>query len=115
MAHVDVFPGAELPGLTRRTGAFMDGWKLRKVEFTDNRVRVSDALDRVSYLSDPVGALENYAVQSVQCLRSATTGLLIIILGGFTVGSKTQQSLMLSTDYPVAEPITFEQYQKGAR
>lgn len=112
---VSVYPGVERPGLARRACAFQDGIFIQRGEVEGTTFIVTDPLNREYYRSAPIPALDNYAVQSLGCIRSAQTGQLVVVVGGFYAGSGGQQSLTLATDYVIAEPVTHEQYLAGQR
>lgn len=112
---VSVYPGIERDGLERRAGAFKDGIFMMKCEIERRQIVVTNPQNQEFYRSEPIGALDNYAVQSIACLRSAQTGRLVVILGGFYAGSSKQQALTLATDYAISEEIRFEEYQEGKR
>ena len=54
-------------------------------------------------------------MQSLHCVRSTQTGYLVVVVGGFRAGSGGQQSLTLATEFPIAEPISHEEYEEGRR
>lgn len=112
---VSVYPGVERPGLSRRACGFQDGIFIQRGEVEGNVFIVTDPLNREYYRSNPIPELDNYAVQSLICIRSAQTGQLVVVVGGFRAGSGGQQSLTLATDYVIREPITHEQYLAGQR
>lgn len=114
-AGVDVYKGVDRPGKARNACGFQDGIFIQRGEIEDNRIVVTDPLNREYYRSDTIPALDNYAVQSLACIRSAQTGYLVVVVGGFYAGTGGQQSLTLSTAYPIAEPVTHEQYLAGQR
>lgn len=107
--RVDVYPGPERPGLSRRACGFKDGLGIRRGEIVDNRVVITSTGNQEYYRSQPIGALSNYAVQSLDCVRSGTRGTLVVVVGGFYAGSSGQQSLTLSTDYAIHEEISCEE------
>lgn len=113
--NVSVYPGVSRPGLARRACAFQDGIFIQRGEVEGTVFVVTDPLNREYYRSNPIPALDNYAVQSLGCIRSAQTGQLVVVVGGFYAGTGGQQSLTLATDYVIAEPVTHEQYLAGQR
>lgn len=112
---VVVYPGLERPGTARVICTFKDGYFFNRAELVGRVVIVSDPLNRELWRSEPVPQLENYAPQNMTCERSSQSGTLLAGIGGFYAGSSGQQPLILSTDYPIRQEITFEQYQQGVR
>lgn len=110
-----VYPGLERAGTARVICTFKDGIYFNRAELVGRIVVVADPLNRELWRSEPVPHLENYAPQNMTCERSSQSGTLLVGIGGFYAGSSGQQPLILSTDYPIRQEITFEQYQQGVR
>lgn len=115
LGSVTVYPGVERVGLERRACGFKDGIFIMRGEIERRQIVVSDPLNREYYRSAPIAELEGYAVQQITCNRSAQTGLLVLTVGGFYAGTSGQQALTIATDYPIAEEVTYEEYQAGKR
>lgn len=112
---VTVYPGLIRPGLTRVMALFKDGIYLNKLEVEPGGPNgqwlvVTDPLNVEKYRAF-VPALAGYAVRSIQVERSAQSGLMVIGIGGFTIDGNTQQALVISTDYRIAEPVQYENYR----
>lgn len=112
---VSVYPGVDRPGLARRACGFQDGIYIQRGEVEGTVFIVTDPLNREYYRSGSIPELDGYAVQSLICIRSAQTGQLVVVVGGFYAGSGGQKSLTLATDYAIREPVTHEQYLAGVR
>ena len=103
-----------LPGIHHRNeksrccGFFKDGIFIQKIEIVDRRIVASDPLNKVVYTSEQLDALTGYAVQSIGAVRSAQSGKLVVCIGGFYAGDAGMQSLVVSTDYSVREPVEYK-------
>jgi hypothetical protein len=93
--------------LSRRCGFFKDGIYIMKLEVVDRRLVVSDPLNNVRHVSEQFEELRDYAVQQIGAVRSAQSGRLVACLGGFYTGDKGMQSIVISTDYAIAEPVEY--------
>ncbi len=100
---------------SRRAGFFVDGVLIQKVEIVGRCIVVSDPLNRVSYRSEPLAQLTDYAIQQIGAVRSAQSGKLVISIGGFYAGTNGTQSIVIATDYAVRQPVTHEEYLGGRR
>jgi hypothetical protein len=109
-----VLPGTYHAGeKSRHVGFFLDGIYIMKLEIVDRCLVVSDPLNRVVYRSEQLAALANYAVQQIGAVRSAQSGRLVACVGGFYAGTDGMQSLVISTDYPINQPVSHEDYVAG--
>lgn len=107
-----VMMGENHPGeKSRRCGFFKDGILIQKVEIVGGRILVTDPLNKEYYRSERLPQLDNYSVQQIGAVRSAQSGKLVISLGGFYAGTDGTQSMVIATDYPVREPVEFEDYR----
>lgn len=114
--HVDVYAGPVRQGINGRVAcSFLDGIYQMRGELIDTQVIVTDPINREYYRSDPIPALNDYAVRTLTCTRSAQSGDLVMTLGGFTANSGTSQAITLATGYAIKQPISFEDYQRGVR
>jgi hypothetical protein len=112
---VSVMMGVERPGSERRACGFKDGYLVQRAEISERRIIVSDPLNRESWRSVQIPELENYSVQQITCLRSTQSGYLILVIGGFEAGTRTQRAIVISTGYPIRAELTKEQWDAGER
>ena len=104
-----VMPGIHYPNEKSRCCGFQkDGIYIMKIEIVGRCIVVSDPLNKVVYTSEYLPALENYAVQSIGAIRSAQSGKLVVCIRGFYGGDAGMQSLIVSTDYSVREPVEYK-------
>lgn len=102
-----LYKGKEIPGLDRTAGHFMDGIFIRKVLVTNRIIRVYDQFDNVLYTEAqplPTG----FVTKSIGCIRSAQTGKLIVVIGGFNEGSSSQCAHVMATDYFIKPPAVYQ-------
>lgn len=99
--------GSEHPGIDRIAGHFMDGRAVRHVICSNKELLVckqsGEVVHRVAQKLDA-----DYVPKSIGCIRSAQTGLLVLVIGGFRAGSSGQQVATVATDYPIAPPEVFQ-------
>lgn len=111
---VQTYPGKMRNGQHRCAGAFKDGYVLRKVMFIDGDIVVYGVFDDEVYRCN--AGVGDFMAKSISCLRSAQSGKLIVVLGGFVPNTESgQRSHFVSTDYVIAEEITHEEYLDGKR
>lgn len=104
-----VMMGTRFPGeKSRRCGFFKDGIYIQKVEIVGQTILVTDPLNKVYYRSEYLPQLNNYSVQQIGAVRSAQSGKLIVSIGGFYAGEDGMQSMVISTDYAVREPVEYQ-------
>jgi hypothetical protein len=100
---------------SRRCGFFLDGIYIMKLEVVDQCLVVSDPLNKVVYRSEWLSQFSNYSVQQIGAVRSAQSGRLVACIGGFYAGDSGMQSIVISTDYSIRQPVTHEEYLAGKR
>lgn len=98
--------GSEHPGIDRIAGHFLDGQNIRHVICSNKELLVckqsGEVVHRVGQKLDP-----NYVPKSIGCIRSAQTGRLVLVIGGFYNGDDGQVVATVATDYPIADPVVF--------
>lgn len=102
-----LYGGQPIPGLDRVAGHFMDGNAIKVALISDRWLAVYDQFGAERY-KDPTRLPEGFIPKSIGCIRSANTGLLIAVVGGFFAGSSNQTFYVLATDYPVRPPAVFQ-------
>lgn len=102
-----LYPGKELPGLDRVAGHFMDGIFIKYCMVVNHHVEAFDQFGTSIY-RDPTPLPEGFVPKSLGCIRSAQTGKLIVVIGGFTAGTSTQVTHILATDYFITPPAVYQ-------
>lgn len=102
-----LFPGKETPGLDRVAGHFMDGSVIKYVMVSNRQATVYDQYGNAQHTC-PVQLPEGFVPKSLGCIRSAQTGKLIVVAGGFNMGTSGQLAHVLATDYVIAPPATYQ-------
>lgn len=101
-----LYPGKMRPGLDRCAGHFLDGIYIRKVQCLDGALVICDVEDRELH-REHTGLLQ-FTARSIGCIRSAQTGKLVVVLGGYTAGTSGQVAHVYASDYPIQPPQVFQ-------
>lgn len=117
---VSSYGGHENPEMHRCAGEFLDGAIQRKVQYWGGAFRVMDPYDNVVasitwHPGPDTAGRPDIAIRSIGCRRSAQSGNLVLTPAFFYVGGGGQRVATIATNYAVAEPITYEQWQEGVR
>lgn len=98
-----VFMGQETNGLDRIAGFFYDGIFIRYAMVVDGQVVVFDTYGVPLYTERGVRLPRGFVPKSIQSLRSRQSGKLVVCLGGFFEGTRTQCGCVVATDYVIQE------------
>lgn len=106
----------------RTAGCFLDGYKFRVVEVIRKVNGPYLTVFGGPHFKDvlfemwlDIDEATPYAVRSIFCQRSSQTGTLMATLGGLYINESGHDSIVVSTDYVIAEPITHEEFLQGKR
>lgn len=120
---VATYGGYEHPELHRCAGEFADGIFQRKVFYYGKAFHIfnPDDVDGSEIAIIPWhpgpddSGRPDIKVCTIGTRRSAQSGNLVLTPAFFYVGGGGQRCATVATNYAVAEPVTYEQYQQGRR
>lgn len=103
-----LFPSIMQPGQNRSAGAFMDGNAVRVVMVINDELCIFDVNDMTKPIhAEAIGLGADYMTKTIACLRSANTGKLVVVLGGYRANTTGQEAHPFASDYFVKAPVAY--------
>lgn len=98
----------EISGQYRCAGHFMDGNLVRIVMYTNGHIVVYDHPE-TNKLYEMNPNLGTFYPRSIGCIRSAQSGTLVVVLGGFYPDVEAgQRFAVIGTEYKIKPPATYQ-------